>query len=351
MPRDLDALEARFARVPDRGRDGDRRAPATRLARGRSVRERTDRGASAGPARRTLRPIARRCSAGWRCRGPGELAPGADVAATSRGLVRRAAARRPARWPAAIAPPASTRARRGPSPTGSACCSRCPGRPRSAGRRGPPSAAARRAGSPTTPSGRRSASTPGKASSGSTATASRGHARLGAPRLDAIEAGRAARTPPRPIGCWPRPKRPATESTRLRAALAPADAASRTADGPAAEAAGSRSNASARRCAGARSAEQDPPEQRRRRRAVGDDRLEVVAVDEARASRRSRPGRPRGVDRAGSPARPPPGGAPRARCPTSPSSPRSRSRAGSTTGGRGRTWRAPRTPPGSRRRP
>ena len=100
--------------------------------------------------------------------------------------------------------------------------------------------------------------------------------------------------------------------------------------------------------------QQDPPEERRRRRAVGEHRFEVRPVDEpgrlAEPADEARLGD--GSDAAWITGRaPPPGGAPRVRCPTSPSSPRNRSTAGSMTAAPGRTWRAPRPPPGSRRRP
>ena len=126
---DLDGLETRFATfltaiATATGVPGDPVGVAA------SVRERTERGLQrrgADPAA----PTGRRCSAGSRCRGPGELAPGADVAATSRAWFDEL--RLIAPLAAGYRRPASTRARRGRSPTGSACCCACRGRPRSAG--------------------------------------------------------------------------------------------------------------------------------------------------------------------------------------------------------------------------
>ena len=200
-------------------------------------------------------------------------------------------------------------------------------------------------------SARRSGSTPGKAWSGSTATV-RGAARAGPSASTRSRRAHRGRPSSRPGSRRPR-RRPATGSSALPSSpLAGPDAADERAS-----CSPNRRNsigriAEAGRCRTRDRVEEDPPEERRRRRAVSDDRLEVRPVAEAR----------RLAEAAGQPARlgsrrrrprppPPRAGGPRARCPTSPSSPRSRSTAGSTTAARGRTWRGPRPPPGTRRRP
>ena len=87
------------------------------------------------------------------------------------GLVRRAAAARTP-WSRACTTRASARARPGRSPTWSASCSRCRGRRRCAARRRSPRPGSSRRGCRWRRPGWRSASTPGRASSTSTATSS-----------------------------------------------------------------------------------------------------------------------------------------------------------------------------------
>ena len=201
-PADLDGLERRFAAfltaiATATGVPGDPVGVAA------SVRERTERGFSV--AAPTL-PADRATLLGWLALSrTGELAPAADVAATSRAwfdelrlIAPLAAGYRTAGLDEGEAWAVADRVRvllRLPRPSGI---------------RGPKRTADARlleAGSPTTSSGPRSASTPGKASSGSIATAS--------PRCSA---GRRAstrskptrrRTPPWPGAGWQPPRRQA----------------------------------------------------------------------------------------------------------------------------------------------
>ena len=126
-----------------------------------------------------------------------------------------------------------------------------------------PTCGSSRAGWRATPSGRRWASTPGRASSGSTATASldllRWAVRLDAHRGRARPGRRGPRRSPRGV----RPRRPATGSTRCRRRSS------------------RRPRSTPIRVMHVDIAREQPPEERRRRRAVSDDRLEVGAVAEA----------------------------------------------------------------------
>ena len=344
------------------GVDGD---PATPIGRRRPRRE-TARRRRVMARRRRRRTWTARDRAGARSRWLGAVARPGDAGAgaptsrpTSRGLVRRAA---PA--PAPLAPgcatPASTKARRGPSPTRSGSCSRCP-----------PSAIARRGARPPT----RGCSSAWLADDVVRTAIGRQHLggrRVARPR-PVRGAARLGRPPRRDRGR--RPTRTGPAARRIAAAARPAAAAmrrlpastrlpargdGRATDGDAPTDDRKRLEAAADRAATARGErppgaqlEQDPPQQRRRRRAVGDDRLEVRRGSEARRLAEAADDRGSATAVAARVARRRPrrGGAPRARGPTSPSSPRSRSTAGSTTAAPGRTWRAPRPPPGSRRRP
>ena len=177
---DLDELEERFAALPRGDRRGDRRRRAIRSGRGTDPRRGDGRRISDAADAPRPRRIARRCSAGWRCRGSASWRRAPTSAATSRAWydeLRLAGRRRGLPHGRA-----STRPRHGRSPTRSACCSALPtpvddprARPRTA------TCACSSAGWPTTPSGRRWASTPGKASSGSIATGSSDLLRMGRP--------------------------------------------------------------------------------------------------------------------------------------------------------------------------
>ena len=287
---------------------------------------------------------------------------GADDGRDEPRLVRRAAAAPGARGRVARA--GLDEGEAGPSPTTSGCSSPCRGRHSSAGAARPRArlleawlAGDDRSGSP-------SGSTPGRASSTSIATGSRRRSRW-AVRLDAIEADEAAptRRPPcvaadrgRGGGRLPGrprsrelapPRRRRSGAKRRRTARRAAPPRAKPPDARAAEGRGDEARLTASRtgsAAGATSA--GVPWARSPTRGAAGSRSPA-----SRRTRRRRAARAPRRRRADRPTRPRRGGAPRARCPTSPSSPRSRSTAGSTTAAPGRTWRAPRPPPGTRRRP
>ena len=250
---------------------------------------------------------------------------------------------------------ASTRARRGRSPTASGSCSPCRARRRSAG----PSATAptRRLstrGWRSRRSGSRSAST--RWEGVEYLDRDRFDGLLGwAVRLDAIDvrdARRAAASSAVDGSACPRPPRPPATGSIACGRPRRAPAGRRSAE--------AKPKPAPKRTSAPRPRVGRLSRSRIRRSsdvggvpwAMTDSRCGPVdeagrlaeAADDARL--RARPPR-----RAGRPTRPPPGGAPRARCPTSRASPRSTSTAGSMTAAPGRTWRAPRPAPGSRRRP
>ena len=171
-PADLDCLEERLAallaavavttdveRRPGGDREPDPAGRRERLRRG--ARRRAARPGRAGLAPGLAGALAGRCAgARRRCRGH------------ERGLVRRAADGAGRRRRVALGR-VWTRGRPGRSPSGSGSCWPCPGRARSAAVAASATCGCSSAGSPTTPSGRRWASTPGRASSGWTASATR----------------------------------------------------------------------------------------------------------------------------------------------------------------------------------
>ena len=384
----VDRARARRARaavrgVPDGRRRGDREREgdpsAVAAARPGLDRARIRGAARAGRGRRTSRglaelatPLDRRDRAtllAWLALSrTGALAPGSDVGGDEPGLVRRAAAARARSWPGlheAGLDEGDGVGDRGPRP---GAARPAPAVARSAARRGRPTARLLDAWLASDVVRARSGSTPGRASS--TLDRDEFAAMLRwAVRLDAIERDEAA---PRAAdaslveaaargrrgGRLPRRGAQGRARCRRRRPVigdrsGTREAARRSRDRrrrperPDAEAAANQARQG-------RLVEQDPPEQRRRRRPVGDDRLEVRPIDEARrlaeAADDARLGHRVGAARIARRDRGP-AARPRARCPTSPSTPRSRSTAGSTTAAPGRTWRAPRPPPGSRRRP
>ncbi len=184
----LDALEARFAGFLEAiaeatgRRRGCRRRSRPRsgaVPNGSSSPRRDRRRPSAAAADEDVRPAAlgldrtdRAALLGWlglarirRARARATWPPRASPGTTT--------CDSPARWSRGCTRRASARARHGPSPTASASCSRCRARPRSAGRPGPPTHGSSRRGCAASPSGWRSGSTPGRASSTSIATGSR----------------------------------------------------------------------------------------------------------------------------------------------------------------------------------
>ena len=232
------------------GGGGDRRVGRPGADRGAHPRRRRRRPRTATAPAGSRAGTGRPCSAGWCCRGSASW-PGRRRRGDEPGVVRRAAPR-PRSWHPGSGRSASTKGARGAWPTSSGCCSRCRARRPSGVAGGRPTCASSRAGSTRDPI---------RAAMG--VNTWEGVEWLDRDRFADLLAGPSASMPSRPAATrtrrllgaprdGERPRRPATGSMRCLSAPQP----------------------------GRRAGE--PAQQRRRRRAVTDDRLEVVAVAEPR---------------------------------------------------------------------